>query len=302
MIKVREDLSGKIFGNFLVLKQADDYVSPKGCHRTQWKCKCLLCGSDNVIIMDTVLKKGTKQSCGCIEDLTNKIFGRLTVISKDGKDKAGNTMWKCNCICGNSISVSHNRLTIGNVKSCGCLRIDAAKERFSKLNKYDLSGEYGIGWTSNTNKEFYFDIEDYDKIKDYCWHEDKQRDGYSCLRAKCDNTDRQIKFQYLLGCKYYDHINRNPLDNRKSNLRQASTQENARNRSVPSNNTSGFIGVSWDKDAEKWRAFIKINGKNKWLGRFINKEDAIVARLKAEKEYFGEFAPQRHLFEKYGIE
>ena len=302
MIKVRDDLSGKIFGNFLVLEQSDDYVSPKGCHRSQWKCRCLLCGNEDVVIMDTVLKKGTKQSCGCIEDLTNKKFGRLTVILRDGKDKDGNTLWKCRCDCGNFISITHHRLIIGDVKSCGCLRKDFAKEKFSKLNRYDLSGDFGIGWTSNTNKEFYFDLEDYDKIKDYCWYEDKQNSGYHCLRAKDRDTGKIIKFQYLLGCKNYDHKNRNPLDNRKLNLRPATAKQNARNRSLSTLNTSGFIGVYFDKDSKKWRAYIKINGKNKWLGRFIDKEDAIVARLKAEKEYFGEFAPQRNLFKEYGLE
>ena len=40
-----------------------------------------------------------------------------------------------------------------------------------KYNKYDLLGSFGVGWTTNTNKEFWFDLEDYDKIKDYCWAE-----------------------------------------------------------------------------------------------------------------------------------
>lgn len=44
-----------------------------------------------------------------------------------------------------------------------------------------------------------------------------------------------------------------------------------------------------------------LNGERKYNKRFDNKEDAIRARLQAEKEYFGEFAPQRHLFEEHGI-
>lgn len=46
---------------------------------------------------------------------------------------------------------------------------------------------------------------------------------------------------------------------------------------------------------------IKIKGKQKHLGYFANKNDAVIARLKAEAKYFGEFAPQRHLFEEYNI-
>lgn len=89
-----------------------------------------------------------------------------------------------------------------------------------------------------------------------------------------------------------DHINRNTLDNRKENLRLATMQQNAMNRSVQPNNTSGVPGVSWRKDRNKWRAFITINGKQKALGLYENKEDAIAARKLAEEKYFGEFAPK----------
>lgn len=67
------------------------------------------------------------------------------------------------------------------------------------------------------------------------------------------------------------------------------------------NNTSGFSGVSWDKERSKWVAYIVIDKKRKKLGRFDDKKDAIKTRLLAEEKYFGEFAPQRHLFKEYSI-
>lgn len=98
-----------------------------------------------------------------------------------------------------------------------------------------------------------------------------------------------------------DHINRNPFDNRKNNLRAAEHRENDRNRSLLSSNTSGVTGVSWDKYRQKWRAYIKVDDNWMQLGRFMDKDDAIRARLEAEAKYFGEFAPQRHLYEQYEI-
>jgi hypothetical protein len=302
MVKVRKSLIGDIIGNFLVLSQADDYISPSGTRRAQWNCKCLLCDNNEVVIMDTVLQKETKESCGCLEDLTGRRFGRLTAVEKDGQDKDGNTIWKCACDCGNDISVIHSRLTIGNVQSCGCLRRELASEKFSKENIYNLDGEYGVGWTTNTNKKFYFDLEDYNIIKNYTWIEDMAAGNYHSLRAYEKETGNRIIMSALLGYKNHDHINRNPFDNRKENFRVASAQENARNRSLPKNNTSGFIGVSFDKEYNKWVAYIKLDNKQNKLGRFINKEDAVRARLCAEKKYFGEFSPQRHLFKEYGIE
>ena len=61
------------------------------------------------------------------------------------------------------------------------------------------------------------------------------------------------------------------------------------------------MGVNWERRRNKWRSRIVVDEKEIYLGTFQNKEDAIKARLKAEAKYYGEFAPQRHLFEQYGI-
>jgi len=88
-----------------------------------------------------------------------------------------------------------------------------------------------------------------------------------------------------------DHINRNPLDNRRDNLRICTQQENQFNRSVQCNNTSGVTGVCFYKSNNKWIAYIKVDKKKKYLGCYSTKEEAIAARHKAEIEYFGEFTP-----------
>lgn len=88
-----------------------------------------------------------------------------------------------------------------------------------------------------------------------------------------------------------DHINHNRLDNRRSNLRLCTHAENGRNLPLKKNNKSGFTGVLWDKNRNKWAASIKIMFKNKHLGRFEHIEEAISARLFAENYYYGEFAP-----------
>ena len=102
------------------------------------------------------------------EDLTGQHIHNFTIlqqtddyISPQGVHCA---RWLCQCDCGSTpVKVRDNALKTGTITSCGCSR--------RRYNVYDLSGEYGIGWTRNTNREFYFDIDDYDKIKDYCWRE-----------------------------------------------------------------------------------------------------------------------------------
>lgn len=73
---------------------------------------------------------------------------------------------------GGTINVPTNSLTSKNTQSCGCLQAESTKKygkAHRKLNRYNLDGEYGIGYTSK-DEEFYFDKEDYDKVKEYTWH------------------------------------------------------------------------------------------------------------------------------------
>jgi hypothetical protein len=90
---------------------------------------------------------------------------------------------------------------------------------------------------------------------------------------------------------HVDHINRDALDNRRSNLRICTAAENYRNKSVRTDNKSGTPGVSWN--GKKWAVIITVSGKVMNLGRFKNIEDAITLRKEAEDKYFGEFAPKR---------
>ena len=82
-----------------------------------------------------------------------------------------------------------------------------------------------------------------------------------------------------------DHINHNRGDNRLSNLRLATNKDNAKNRGTHSLNTSGHVGVTWDGDRSKWYVQIKVDGINKFLGRFTRFEDAVEAREQANKKY-----------------
>lgn len=79
--------------------------------------------------------------------------------------------------------------------------------------------------------------------------------------------------------KITDHINRDRLDNRKSNLRTASYRLNGLNRGLQVNNKSGYKGVSWHSVAGKWEASVKKNGKKKYIGVFDTPEKANQARL-----------------------
>lgn len=241
------------------------------------------------------------------EDLTGQIFNKLKVlyqtddyISPNGRHSA---QWLCECSCDehNQVVVRGEHLKSGQTQSCGCLRITSNKKynRY-KLNLEDEYGLYGIGYCTNTGREFYFDMDDYGKIKDICWCESVTH-GLHCIVGNITNQKKTIAMHIFLGYRGYDHADRNELNNRRYNLRVATSIENGQNKSVSTRNTSGVVGVSWCKRDQKWESYIKYDGKLIRLGKFENKEDAIKIRLDAETKYFGEFAPQKHLFAKYNI-
>ena len=111
-------------------------------------------------------------------------------VATSGKHAA---RFLCKCNCGNNKDIIASLYDIkhGNVKSCGCLLAEKQRQAHKKCNEYNLDNEYGIGYCSNTGSKFYFDLEDYDLIKDYCWLEviDK-KSGYHELKAPKINGER----------------------------------------------------------------------------------------------------------------
>ena len=164
--------------------------------------------------------------------------------------------------------------------------VSSANEQKRKFNLYDLSGEYGIGYMSN-GKEFYFDLEDFDKIKNYCWIEN----GHGYIVTGAGKNYKTMHNVILPTQDGYipDHIHgklsRN--DNRKSNLRPVTKSQNQMNISLKSNNKSGVTGVYWDSTNHKWKSALQACGKRYNLGTFVNFDDAVKARKEAEKKYFG---------------
>lgn len=182
---------------------------------------------------------------------------RIIVIRYVRNNKRGEAMWLCECSCGKSVPwvTSGSNIRNGSALFCGCLQKERVSRTNRKYNKYDLTNKYGIGWTTNTNEEFYFDLEDYDLIKEYTWYKyTNPKTKYCSLRTRERGSRKNILMTDLLGYKFYDHIDRNPLNCRRTNLREVTQQQNTTNKSKMSNNTSGITGVSWDKQRQLWVA------------------------------------------------
>ena len=228
-------------------------------------------------------------------DLTNQRFGKLTV-KKRVDDIYDNGMprvaYLCRCDCGKERVYRQASLRHGGAKTCGSS--ECRKGRATIYNTYDLSGDYGIGYTRK-GEEFYFDKEDYDLIKDYHW--ELHRGYITCHRWNTETqSHNHVKMHRLImGLKdntdyseyQVDHINHNKVDNRKENLRVVNNTQNSWNKAVWREDGSK-IGVRLERG--KWLASITVDGKMVRLGVYDNYEDAVQARIDAEKKYWGEFA------------
>jgi len=221
-----------------------------------------------------------------VKDLTGNVYGKLTVIKLSHINKKYEKCWTVQCDCEDKteFSLRGSSLTSGRTKSCGCLTRKATSERQLKLNIYDLTGEYGIGYTTK-GEEFYFDLEDYDKIKEYCWYIDKT--GY----VRTNRVTPNLKFHTLiLNERLVDHIDGITNNNRKYNLRSANEMQNAQNARLRTDNTSGVKGVKWFKPTSIWMAQINYNNTRYHLGYFEFIEDAKKVREISELYLFAEYS------------
>lgn len=160
-----------------------------------------------------------------------------------------------------------------------------------KYNQYDLSGDYGIGYTVD-GREFYFDLQDYDRIKDYYWQFNNRGYVYFLYQRKRKNT-KVFLHRLIMNPESdmtVDHINGVRYDNRKSNLRIVTLEQNNLNHKMLSTNTSGCTGVIWIKNRNRWCARIEYKKKVIGLGFYRNFEDAVKARKTGEDKYYGEFS------------
>ena len=220
------------------------------------------------------------------DNYIGKKYNKLTVLRFIEKNKNYKHIYEVQCDCEKQTIFNADiyKVETGHTKSCGCLKTLGIK----KYNTYDLTGEYGIGYDYK-GEPFYFDLEDYDKIKDICWNisGDFRVSSTFYINKKKKNIELS-KFLTNTSSEMIDHINLNPRDNRRGNLRPSDKSKNAMNTKGHGKLAKfGVKGVYWNKINKNWNVGFTHNTQ-KYNGTFKDIKDAISKRIELEKEYFGE--------------
>jgi len=169
------------------------------------------------------------------------------------------------------------------------LKINQSKNPYQILDNYvELKTTKGVA--------FKIDKDDFEKVFKHTWC--LSRTGYLVANLKGKVTKLH---RYILSAPtslLVDHINGDPMDNRKSNLRLCDDNHNTKNCKVGKSNTTGYPGISLAPNG-KYRARIMVNRKEIALGWHDTFESALKARIEAEQKYFKEFAPSNGALKQF---
>lgn len=166
------------------------------------------------------------------------------------------------------------------------------------MNKIEYKKDYVVVYIDYKRKQYkcLVDINDYEyKIKPLGTKIFMYENGYCYFCVQKNGLNKKVKLhRYLMGVVekediIIDHINRNPLDNRRCNLRKGNTVLNTYNKDYSSNSTSKVKGVSWNKAMQKWRGQVQVNGVRKYTNPFKSFESCVEVTEALRKEMYEEY-------------
>jgi hypothetical protein len=134
------------------------------------------------------------------------------------------------------------------------------------------------------------DAEDLERVNAYGrWSLKVQKVGPGYARRAARGEPVLYLHRIVMGvepgdAREVDHISRDTLDNRKSNLRLCTHAQNRQNTKGHDNCTSQHRGVSWDKERRKWKVQVKVDGRNRIIGRYADEDEAARAAVAARRE------------------
>lgn len=199
-------------------------------------------------------------------------YGRLTVIAKTDRRVSDRVVWECRCDCGNTTYVTSAHLANGNTTSCGCARtgtnlLDLSGQRFGRLTvlrRTDRHMGHSVIW------ECLCDCGNTAYVASA-----NLRKGYTKSCGCLSSEVHQTSIRPAREKRELDYID--------------GTDVRGLMQSPRRNNTSGAVGVSYDRSVRLWKAEIRFQKHRYYLGSSRDKEVAVAIRKEAEKQTHGKF-------------
>lgn len=265
-----KNMTGKRYGMLTALERTDKREN-RYC---LWKCRCN-CGNE-IMVSTKKLERGTIQSCGCSdagkrkrgappEDIAGQRFGMLTAVRKV-ESVNRRTMWLCRCDCGSETVVQKQALKEGRIKNCGCVQPVTKTSAYKDLSGHTFGRLTALCPTSRR---------------------DSKGSVYWKCRCSCGNETEASEDSLVSGNTVSCGCRKQEI---QDNLRNTLTFVDGtcidflRSRKHRSDNKSGFRGVF--QIGNRYRVNIGFQGKRYYLGLYENFEEAVGARLDAEKELY----------------
>lgn len=196
-------------------------------------------------------------------------------------------------ICNKKYITYQYLLNMKKGQYCSRKCANKAQHKYNEIEIKENYAEIIIASPKFGEQRAIIDLEDVEKCKEYTWTLS------FCKPSKCfyvettkslggKNQKHFSLHQFIMDFpnnKSIDHINHNPLDNRKENLKVCTHFENMQNKKIKA--SSGYVGITYYPKRNRWVAKITVKRKHINLGTFDNLEDAIKARKEGVEKYFG---------------
>jgi len=230
--------------------------------RSHDNVRCRACATREIGEMNTV-------------PIIGEHFGCWEVIAEAGRNARGVMHYQCRCLnCGTEATKPSGAIRTNITGKCGNCPPEI---------RYEVDGTTAIGYLPDGTR-FLFDADRLGDISDCFWWLEGDKYLKSATKGYLHHHLLGIGTEVIL-----DHINRDKWDYRLQNLRIVTPQQNATNRSLQRNNTSGFVGVRWYPNSSKYKSEIGLNGKRLALGYYQDIRAAAQAYNIAADILFGEY-------------
>lgn len=187
--------------------------------------------------------------------------------------------------CAKNFAVKNHR---EKTARCCCRSCDVEFRVAQARQEPEPTSVPGARWVPLTGGKFALvDAGDFDDVSGFSWC---RAGGYACRRSGGETVSMHRHIMSVPRGIEVDHVDGDVFNNRRSNLRLATRQQQTQNQRLRRTNTSGYVGVCWHRGEQRWAATIRVEGRYRRIGAFMCPIEAAKAYDEWARRHRGEYA------------